>query len=151
MKVPFKSVGISTFVHATESEKKLKEALRTLIPEEVEIEREEVEGHYGDPIIILSVDFQRRPFLREFWKDVWEKLSEKDRRWLVVNAVERIGEDCRLYLRSDKQALITENVLKFSDAGNVVHIRINISAYPAKKEIAVKKIQEFIEQRLKNK
>ncbi len=148
MKVPFKSVGISVFVHATESEEKLKNAFRIIIPEEVEIERGEVEGHYGDDIVILSADFQRRPLLRDFWNRVLENLVEGGKRWLERNAVERIGDDCRLYLRFDKQRAVSDGELKFSESGSVIHVRINISAYPAKRKIAVEKMREFVDEGL---
>lgn len=144
MKLPFKSVGISTFVHATESEKKLTRVLRTLLPEEVEIEKSEAEGHYGDPKIILSADIRKRPFLREFWNQVLERLSEGEKEWLADRAEGRIADDCRLYLRFDKQAAVSDGELKFADSGDVLHVRIGISAYPAKREIAVEKIREFI-------
>lgn len=149
MKLPFKSVGLSTIVHATESEEKIKRILESLLPEDVEIERSEVEGHYGDPKVILSADIERRPHLRKFWDQVLEKLAEGEKNWLIEKAIERIADDCRLYLRFDKCEAISEDELKFSDSGNVIHVRINISAYPAKREIAVKKMKEFIDDGLK--
>lgn len=145
MKLPFKSVGISAIVHATESEEKIKKALKSLLPEEVEIEKSEAEGHYGDSKVILSTDIQRRPYLREFWDQILKKLVEGEKEWLAENAIERIGEDCRLYLRFDKQLAVSDDKLKFSESGNVLHIRINLSAYPAKKNIAVEKMKEFID------
>lgn len=144
MKLPFKSAGISTIVHATESEEKLEKALQYLIPEETEIEKSEAEGHYGDSIEILSADIERRPHLREFWDKLLDKLSEEDKKWLAKNAVSRIADDCRLYLRFDKQHIISEGKLKISDTGEVIHVRINVSAYPAKKENAVKEMEEFL-------
>ncbi|KXA90586.1 hypothetical protein AKJ37_01365 [candidate division MSBL1 archaeon SCGC-AAA259I09] len=149
MKVPFKSVGISTFVHATESEKKLRNTLKSLLPDEIKIEKEEAEGHFGEPIFILSADFQRRPYLREFWNQILEKLVENERRWLEKNAIERIGDDCRLYLRFDKQTAVSEDKLKIADTDDVIHVRINISAYPAKRKIAIEKMKKFIEDGLK--
>lgn len=144
MKLPFKSVGISTIIHATESEDKLEQFLKSLVSEEVEIERDEAEGHFGDPMVILSADIRRRPFLREFWDNVLDKLAEGEKEWLAKEAIDRIGEDCRLYLRFNKQSAISDDKLKFSDSGDVIHVRINLSAYPAKKKIAVSKMKEFI-------
>ncbi len=143
MKLPFKSVSLSTLVHATETEEKIRKALESLLPEDVEIEREEVEGHYGDSKVILSADIENRPNLREFWDNVLEKLPDGGKKWLAREALDRIADDCRLYLRFDKQKIISDERLEFSDAGDVVHVRINISAYPAKREIAVEKMKEF--------
>lgn len=145
MKLPFKSVSISTIVHATESEEKLREAIRLIVPEAVEIESSEVEGHYGDEKVILSADIERRPHLREFWDRVLGALPEGEKDWLLENAVDRIAEDCVLYLRVDKQLAVSDGELRFSDSGDVLHVRIKVSAYPAKREIAVEEMDEFLE------
>lgn len=145
MKLPFKSVAISTISHATESVKKLKSTIRLLVPEEIEIEEAEAEGHYGDLKFILSADIQRRPLLRSFWDNLIERLSEGGKEWLKRNAERRLAEDCRLYLRFDKQLAVSEGELSFTDSGDVIHVRINISAYPAKRDIALEKLKEFIE------
>ncbi len=145
MKLPFKSIAVSTIIHATESEEKLEKALRLLLPEDVEIERDEAEGHYGDSKVILKADLQNRPNIREFWDNVLERLSEGGKEWLRENAVDRIAEDCKLYLRFDKQFLISDEELRFSDTGDVIHVRINVAAYPAKEELAVEEMEDFLE------
>ena len=145
MKLPFKSVAISTIAHATESEERLKDALNLFIPEEIEIESEEAEGHYGDSKVIFKVDIENRPDIRYFWDRILEMLNDEERDWLKRNAVDRIADDCRLYLRFDKQFLISEESLRFSDSGDVIHVRINVAAYPAKKDIAVEKIEGFLD------
>ncbi len=145
MKLPFKSIDISTILHATENEEKVSEALRLFIPEDVELEKEEAEGHYGDSKIILSASIENRPHMREFWDGVLDLLSDGERDWLSRNAIDRLGDDCTLYLRFDKQYLVGEEKLKFSQSGDIIHVRINVSAYPAKKELAVEKMEEFVE------
>ncbi len=145
MKLPFKSVSVSTILHATESEEKVREALRSFIPEEVEIEGEEADGHYGDSKIILSADIENRPHMREFWDNLLEGLVEGERKWLKRNCVDRIADDCRLYLRIDKQLAVSDGEFRFTEGGDVIHVRINVSAYPAKKELAVENMGEFLE------
>ena len=145
MKLPFKSVDISTILHATEDEEKVSQALSLLLPEDVSLEREEAEGHYGDSKVILSASIENRPHMRKFWDKVLELLSESERDWLSRNAVDRIADDCTLYLRFDKQFLVGEERLKFTKSGDIVHVRMNVSAYPAKKELAVEKMREFVE------
>ena len=145
MKLPFKSIALSTIAHATESKEKLEKALGLLLPDGVEIEREEAEGHYGDTKFILKTDLENRPDIRYFWDRVLELLDDKGIDWLKKNAIDRIADDCRLYLRFDKQFLVADEELRFSDGGDVIHVRINVAAYPAKKEIAVEKMKEFLE------
>ncbi len=144
MKLPFKSIEVSTIVHATESKKKLKKTLRLLIPEEVEIEESEAEGHYGDSKLLFSARIENRSEIRKFWDNILEHLVEKEKDWLKNNAIDRIADDCKLYLRFDKQLAVAEEMLRFSDSGDVVHVRINIAAYPAKKDLAVEEMEKFL-------
>ena len=149
MKLPFKSVAISTIVHGTEGEEKVKKALKSLLPEKVEIEESKAEGHFGDSKKILSVSITRRPHMREFWDNLLEKILKSELDWLEDHAIDRIGEDCTLYLRFDKQLLVSDGKLRISDSGDIFHTRIKISAYPAKRELAVEKMKEFIESEFK--
>lgn len=144
MDLPFKSIALSTIVHATESEGKLKKAIGDLIPERVEIEKEEVEGHYGDPKVIISVSLTRRPDMRLFWDQILNRLEERTLDWLKENALDLVSDDCRLYLRFDKQLLISDGELRYISSGDVIHVRLNVSAYPAKKKIAVDKVKKFV-------
>ncbi|KXB03740.1 hypothetical protein AKJ45_00610 [candidate division MSBL1 archaeon SCGC-AAA261F19] len=143
MELPFKFVAISVFVHATESEEKVKGVMESLLPEEVEIEKSKAKGHHGDPIVILKARIDRRPFLRKFWCRVIEKLQKNEKEKLTQYMRDRIGDDCRLYLRFDKQLAVSDE-LALVDSGDALHVRINISAYPAKREIAIEKMEKFI-------
>lgn len=145
MKLPFKFARVSTIVHATEDEDKIKGFLREFFPDDVEIESSEAEGHYGDPKSILSAEVRKRPLLRKFWDEFLDRLSESGRARLLGEAIERIADDCYLYMRFDKQFAISEGELRFSDGGDVFHFRLNVAAYPAKREIAVEKMKEFID------
>ena len=149
MKLPFKSVAMSTIVHSTEDEEKVKNAFKSLIPKEVEIEESKAEGHFGDSKKILSVSIQRRPHMREFWDQILKRLGEEELSWLKKRSIDRIGDDCTLYLRFSKQYLVSDKKLRFSDTGDVFHTRIKISAYPAKRDLAVEKMEEFIESEFK--
>lgn len=143
MKPPFKSAAISTFVHATESEEKVGGIIESLLPEKVEIERSEAKGHHGDSIVILEARIDRRPFLRKFWRRIVGKLRKGEKEKLAENATNRIGDDCRLYLRFDKQLAISDE-LALTESGDALHVRLNISAYPAKRKIAVDQMEKFI-------
>lgn len=145
MKLPFKFARVSTIVHATEDEDKVKEVFRRFLPEDAEIGRSEAEGHHGDPKVILSIEIRKRAFLRDFWDEVLKMMPQSERERLADEAIERIGEDCYLYIRFDKQRAISDGELMLSDGGDVLHFRLNVSAYPAKRELAVEEMKEFID------
>lgn len=147
MELPFKFASVSTFVYATESEEKVRDILESIIPEGVEIQRSEAKGHHGSPIIILKARIDRRPHLREFWYRITEKLVKHKKEKLAETVTERIDDDCRLYLRLDKQSA-ADGKLVLTESGDALHVRINISAYPAKREIALEKMKKFVDSEL---
>ncbi len=134
---------MSTFVHATEDEQRVLSALRTLLPEEVEVHRSRLKGHHGNPIVNLEAKVGQRKLLRGLWQRVLTKLRAGELEKLGKIVPERVNENCFFYLRFDKQ-LAHAGELAFTDSGDAVHLRLKVTAYPAKHEVAVKLLEKFI-------
>ena len=136
--VPFHYVDLRTFCYATEDERRVEGALRTFLPEDVDLERETTEGHHGDRILVLSVRLERADEMRH----VFGKLSELvsfDR--LIAELDDRIDEDCAFFVQLDKQAAYNGEV----ELGRGIMLRGKVEAYPAKKERAVETATEALE------
>lgn len=128
--VPFHYVDLRTFCYSTEDEKRVEAALRTFIPEDVEIERKETKGHHGDRILILSVRLERADDVRH----VLSRVSTlQDLEGLLTELEERIDDNCAFYLQFDKQAAFNGNV----ELGTGLMLRGKVEAYPAKKQKAI--------------
>ena len=143
MEFPFSNAVVSTHAHATEDEQRVLEALRTLLPEAVEVSQSKLKGHYGNPITGFEARVNRRILLRELWERVVAKLraGELDNIRNILPA--RIDESCRLYLRFDKQlAYLGELVL--AGSGDAIHLKLKMAAFPAKREIAIGLVEKFI-------
>lgn len=143
MEFPFSNAVVSTHAHVTEDEQRVLEALRTLLPEAVEVSQSKLKGHHGNPITGFEARVNRRILLRELWERVVAKLraGELDNIRGILPA--RIDESCRLYLRFDKQlAYLGELVL--SGSGDAIHLKLKMAAFPAKREIAIGLVEKFI-------
>jgi len=143
MEFPFSNAVVSTHAHATEDEQRVLEALRTLLPEAVEVSQSKLKGHHGNPITGFEARVNRRILLRELWERVVAKLraGELDNIRNILPA--RIDESCRLYLRFDKQlAYLGELVL--AGSGDAIHLKLKMAAFPAKREIAIGLVEKFI-------
>lgn len=136
-KVPFHYVDLRAFCYATEDERRVEDALRTLLPEEFPIERAETEGHFGDRILILSARVENADGIRHVLERLAE-LPEFDR--IQAELDERVTEDCEFFLRLDKQAASRGRV----ELGEGITVRAKIEAYPAKKSIAVENVDETL-------
>lgn len=143
MEFPFRSAAIDALVHATEDEQKVLAALQALLPEGVEVQRTGLKGHHGNPIISLYASIRQKKLLRELWRRFSTKLRAGELDKLGKIASERINGTCRLYLRLDKQ-LAHAGEFVLDDGGDVIHLKLKIAAYPAKREVAAKLVEELI-------
>ncbi|TKX85147.1 RNA-binding protein, partial [Halorubrum sp. SS5] len=106
-KVPFHYVDLRAFSYATEDVKRVEQALRSLLPEDVELDRVENVGHHGDRIVVLSARVERADEMRH----VLDRLSELEDLDRVLDELdERVDDNCALFLRLDKQAAFRGDV-----------------------------------------
>jgi RNA binding exosome subunit len=135
--VPFHYVDVRAFCYATEDERRVEDALRTLLPGDHPIDRTESEGHHGDRILVLSARVENADDVRV----VLDALSDlPDFRRLSEQLDERIDENCAFYVYLDKQAAYEGRV----ERGEGITVRAKVEAYPAKKEKAVANAREAL-------
>lgn len=128
--VPFHYVDLRAFSYATEDEKRVAAALRTFLPEEVELDRAVSEGHYGDRIIVLSARVENADDMRH----VLERVAEVDDLDAVLDELdERVDDNCSFFLTFDKQAAFEDAIRR----GDGITLRAKVEAYPAKREKAI--------------
>ncbi|ADQ67546.1 RNA-binding protein [Halogeometricum borinquense] len=136
-RVPFHYIDLRTFCYETEDEKRVEAAIRSLLPEEFEIERIENTGHHGDRIIVFSARVERANEVRH----VLSKLSDiQDFEGLLDELDERVTENCELFMRLDKQAAFRDE----TRLGDGITFRAKVEAYPAKKDAAVENAREAL-------
>ena len=135
--VPFHYVDLRAFAYATEDEKRVADALRTFLPEEIELDRVENVGHHGDRIVVLSARIENADGMRH----VLDRLSGLDEVDRVIDELDqRVDDNCALFLRVDKQAAFRGEVR----LGPGITVRAKVEAYPAKKEAAVENARETL-------
>jgi hypothetical protein len=139
---PFANAVVSAFVHATEEKDKVMKAMAILTPKGVEVNATELEGYHGNPISLLECRIAKKAVLREWWVGLAEKLDAGIER-IRLDLPENIDDSCRLYLRFDKQrAYSGELVLTVGE--DVVHVRLKVVTWPARREAAVSLVEEFL-------
>ncbi|MFC5279491.1 RNA-binding protein [Halorubrum rubrum] len=135
--VPFHYVDLRAFSYATEDEKRVEEALRSLLPEDAELDRVENVGHHGDRIVVLSARIERADGMRHVLDRIAE-LDDLDR--VLAELDQRVDDNCALFMRLDKQAAFRGEVR----LGPGITVRAKVEAYPAKKEAAVENARETL-------
>lgn len=135
MSLPFHYVDLRAFCYATESESRVAAALRTLLPEEAEIESAAGKGHHGDPIVVLSARVERAHEIEY----VYDRLRESVDIDVIREELEdRIDDNNALFLQLDKQAAAQGEIR----LGSGLTLRSKVEAYPAKREKAVENARD---------
>jgi RNA binding exosome subunit len=135
--VPFHYVDLRAFSYATEDQKRVEEALRSLLPDDAELDRVENVGHHGDRIVVFSA----RIDVADGMRHVLDRLSELDDIDRVIDELDqRVDDNCALFLRLDKQAAFRGEVR----LGSGITVRAKVEAYPAKQATAVENARETL-------
>ncbi|MFB6311776.1 MAG: RNA-binding protein [Salinirussus sp.] len=137
---PMHYVEVRAFCYATEAADRVVAALRTILPEDIEVERTSTEGHHGDPIDVLSARVETSEGI-EAVLDALEDLPDADYDRFLDELDERIDEDCNLFITLDKQAAYGDEVR----LGEGITLRGKIEVYPAKREKAIEQARDVLE------
>ena len=125
--LPIRRIEARTHCHATEEEERVATALAFAVPEGVAA-REELEGHFGNPLVRLTRRVEKRPAIRAVWSS-WAAAGSPS---AIARDVEaRIDDEGVLHFRLDKQAAFLDR-LELAHDSDPIDVRLKLVAYPAK-------------------
>jgi RNA binding exosome subunit len=105
-----------------------------------EFECDVANSEHGNRILILSSELSKQkevvPVFQRLGKDLVDNLKG--------NLEDRIDEDCVFYVRLDKQELVQGRYV-IAHHGDVLSITGKVASHPARKEIAIRKMAEFLD------
>ncbi len=146
-KLPVALLEFRVLSHATEDAEKVYRALGNVVGEknleEVEVSREKLEGHYGNPIILMKGKVYRKHFAREILKTIFSLLSKRDKRRLFYELERHVDAEGNLYLRLDKQKAYLGEA-RLSDA-DPIRVRVKLSIPAKQKEKILEAYRSLIE------
>lgn len=134
------NIKFRVFVYENENLDDLAHAILNILPE-AEIEAEEAEGLTENKIIILSGVVSKKRFTQAFFNTLLESVDLED---LTRDLERKIDDNGNWFLRFDKNDAIDEK-LTIVDSGDAIHLKIKIAAYPARKDIAIEKLNSSFE------
>ena len=106
MRGPIQSLSVSYLVHATEDDELVLEAVKKQMVGETEFKREDLEGHYGNRISHVEFHLTGRDAEQAFSR-IARGMSQKSKRDLLSSISEHVDEHSALFLRLDKQRLVS--------------------------------------------
>ncbi len=129
------NISYRVFVYGTENDEKVKEAVKTLFPNS-HPQTDTTEGYFKNPVLILHDKITKNREIKEF-VNVLKQIDTASKKRLRSELENKMDERGNLFLRFDKQRAYLGD-LKIIEHGDAIHVKINVAAYPAKKENAIK-------------
>jgi len=137
--MPLQYLSFRAFVHATENEDRVVLAMKLATGLD-EFSRVEVDGHHGNPIVILEGDVRKKRDIRRFFS-----LMEGDDIIELLNSLEdRVEEDSHFYMRLDKQEAYLGR-LRLAVDEDVIQVRGAVVSYPKNREAGLASMREFLQ------
>ncbi|HSD05052.1 MAG TPA: RNA-binding domain-containing protein [Nitrosopumilaceae archaeon] len=120
-------------IHATEDKKKILEPLLEMFEiEEEEFSEENLDGHFGNPILLLKIKLVKKR-AEQFIKKVISKMSQTQINEFLKD-IEMHFEDSSLYIRIAKQDMVRKQInLQQTDA---IKIKISVPVYKKSETVA---------------
>lgn len=102
---------MSVLVHATEDTKKVKRAIKEVLPshlrETPNLRVEELEGHYGNPIKLIKFTLEKSEWATTIMESFINRFSDQTLRQIASNLDQYLDKEGNLFLRLDKQAALS--------------------------------------------
>jgi hypothetical protein len=136
------NVSVKVFVYGTEDERRVCEAVRLIVPESVQLAREQLTGHFGNSIVVLNGRIRKTSVIRAVFDVIRNRLSNGDLKQLREQILRHLSETCTLVIKFDKQAAAC-GVLKLGTKDPIV-LRAKIAAYPAHIEEAAEIARDLL-------
>ncbi|MGI6472325.1 MAG: RNA-binding domain-containing protein [Candidatus Methanomethylophilaceae archaeon] len=141
MKPAFRWIKSRVMIYSTEDEDRVTEMFENLIGTD-EYEVDVAEGEMGNRTLILEAELTKRKDM----DGLFDRLGKDVIEWILDEIEERIDEDCSFFFRLDKQkAMSGEYVI--GSGGDVVSFICKVASYPAKRELAIDVLKEYLKSR----
>ncbi len=111
--------------------------------EKISIGKQSAEVFDNKKINILKVSIKKDRHIGNFLDRMFSRLT-KDQKELLLKQIEsRLDNDLNFFFRLDKEKLM-DGEYWITDSGNCFHFKISVAAYPHKREVAKKIIEDLL-------
>lgn len=138
MQGAFHWLRIQVFCYATENEDLIHDTMVELLDND-EFDVEVCDSEHGNRMIILQQELKKQKEFVALFSKFPQKLIDA-----VIDDIEnRIDDDCVFYLRLNKQKAV-QGEYAIAHHGDVISVTGKVVSHPARKEIAVANLTEFL-------
>ncbi|MBI4452075.1 hypothetical protein HY637_01480 [Candidatus Woesearchaeota archaeon] len=142
------SAKLSVFSHENENSNNVLEAFLRLFPfnleeNKVDIIKRNATGFNESKIEIYEVMLTKTNLINQFLDFVLSNLDEVQKGVIIQQAESRLDDDLDFFIRFDKEEWTEKNKIELTESGKCFHLKMSIAAFPKKREVALKIINEL--------
>lgn len=131
--------------------KKVEECIKSMIKLDWNKENEnqeilkiiKAEGFENRKIIIYELHLHKESHTTQFVNNLMHHLTIEQKQFLTTDKHSRLDEDLEFFIRLDKNKLL-QGIYELTTLGDCFHIKMNIAAFPKKRESALQVIDEML-------
>ena len=138
MQATFHWLRIETFCYATEKEGLVSQTFRNLVGTD-EFQTDVSESEHGNQMLIMQHMVTKQKEMDEIFARLGKELLQD----LMDDLENRIDEDCVFYTRLDKQKAVCGEY-RVAHHGDVISITGKVASNPARKEVAMENMSQFL-------
>ena len=142
MQATFHWLRIETFCYATEKEDLVSETFRQIAGTD-EFQTDISESEHGNQMLILQHMITKQRDMDALFLRLGEELMRN----FLDDMENRIDDDCVFYTRLDKQKAV-QGTYAVAHHGDVISITGKVASNPAKKEVAMRNMTDFLQRLL---
>ncbi len=137
----FHWVKIKAICHATENEDLIMETIKQLTGADGKrISVNIADGTFNAPLSVIDVELTHVKECETLFRNLGKEILES----IIPEIEERTDDDDMFFLRLNKQKAV-QGKYEIAHGSDVISITAKIAAHPAKKEVAVKIMNEFLQ------
>lgn len=111
--------------------------------EKIDYKQTKAEGLEGNSIIIHELKMHKEKETNTFLKELISHLSNEQKEVLLKEQELRLDENDDFFIRLERTKLL-QGIYEITTTGNCFHIKMNIAAFPKKREVALRIIGEML-------
>ena len=144
------SIKLTVFSYENENIQNILDAFLKFFPfsleeNKVELKKTEAKGATESNITIFEAVLTKTNLINRFLDFILSSLDKKQKELILKQIESRLDENLDFFIRFDKKEWISSNKLKLTDSGKCFHLKINVAAFPRKREIGLKIINELFQ------
>lgn len=141
-------ITISVFCKEDEDYDKLKKNLLGLFSfdlyEHGLVQEKKAVGFNERVIRQIFIELQNQQHIREFLDILNQMLDRQQKKQLLSQKESRLSDKYNFYVRLDKKKFL-DSKFSLTESGDCIHIRINIAAFPRKRDRALENIEQLFQ------